>query len=332
MPLLYVDSYKKTYYSNVFSLSSCITFILFLFVLLISLFAGYASEDFWKTITTYYEQPIVTDTKNFLIYTTEVKKVKEVNRNKIYTYFYSSSNVLNGNFPENNNNMYLLSSPSVSIGFYDDDNDGRNDRIKGEITFSTGNQGEDNDPSTLMNIKLLLFFNYALKDKAKFIMNTMIPIDIDCPNGAMEISTKGDLLFYQKSPIASTSIPNKKYYVDDTEENGYVFDTDLFSPYDYMEIYNKYSNRNFTTKYDYTEFVLPGQSTSNRLVTIKIDIQIPKLQKILFYQSVYLSLKEAWIQYIYIFIPIFICVFYLLLFILENQVFPCSVKSDLVRL
>ena len=328
MPLLYVDSYKKTYYSNVFSLSSCITFILILFVLLISLFAGYASEDFWKTITTYYEQPIVTDTKNFLIYTT-------VNNSKIYTYFYSSSNTLNKNFPTGNpenpgNHMYLLDSPSVSLGFYDDNNDGRNDRIKGEITFSTGNQ-HGGDASTLRNIKILLFFNYALKDKARLIMNTMIPIDIDCPNGAMEISTKGDLLFYQKSPIASTSVPNKKYYADDTEENGYVFDTDLFSPYDYLEIYNKYSDRNFTTKYEHTEFVLPAQGKF-KLVTVKIDIQIPKLQKILFYQSVYLSLKEAWIQYIYIFIPIFICVFYLLLFILENQVFPCSVKSDLGRL
>ena len=99
-----------------------------------------------------------------------------------------------------------------------------------------------------------------------------------------------------------------------------------------MEIYNKYSDRNFTTKYEHTEFVLPAQGSESKLVTVKIDIQIPKLQKILFYQSVYLSLKEAWIQYIYIFIPIFICVFYLLLFILENQVFPCSVKSDLGRL
>ena len=197
MPLLYVDSYKKTYYSNVFSLSSCITFILILFVLLISLFAGYASEDFWKTITTYYEQPIVTDTKNFLIYTTEV------NDNKIYTYFYSSSNTLNKNFPTGNpenpenpgnpgNHMYLLDSPSVSLGFYDDNNDGRNDRIKGEITFSTGNQ-HGGDASTLKNIKILLFFNYALKDKARLIMNTKNPNDIDCLNGAMEISTKGDL-------------------------------------------------------------------------------------------------------------------------------------------
>ena len=176
MPLLYVDSYKKTYYSNVFSLSSCITFILILFVLLISLFAGYASEDFWKTITTYYEQPIVTDTKNFLIYTTEV------NDNKIYTYFYSSSNTLNKNFPTGNpenpenpgnpgNHMYLLDSPSVSLGFYDDNNDGRNDRIKGEITFSTGNQ-HGGDASTLKNIKILLLINY-IKKLSKLMKNLM---------------------------------------------------------------------------------------------------------------------------------------------------------------
>ena len=152
----------------------------------------------------------------------------------------------------------------------------------------------------------------------------MVYVDIDTPNGVSEITTKGDLILKQTSPIASTSIPSKQYYSTD------LFEVDLYSPYDFLEIYNKFTNRNYTTSYEYIPFIVPPNSGSN-VITMNIEINIPKFQKVFFYQSVYLNLKEAWIQYLFIFIPIFVGVYYLLLFILENQVFPCSVKSDLGR-
>lgn len=227
--------------------------------------------------------------------------------------FSSSSTDLNSYYPGN-----LLINPSISVGQYDDDNDGKNDRLVAKISFSSRN-------STLFkNVKFLLFLDYGLRDKAKLLMNTMVYVDIDTPNGVSEITTKGDLILKQTSPIASTSIPSKQYYSTD------LFEVDLYSPYDFLEIYNKFTNRNYTTSYEYIPFIVPPNSGSN-VITMNIEINIPKLQKVFFYQSVYLNLKEAWIQYLFIFIPIFVGVYYLLLFILENQVFPCSVKSDLGR-
>ena len=309
MPLLFIDSYKKTYYANVFSLASCITFLFLIFVVLIPIFAGYASEDFWNSLQTYYEQPIVIYNSNYLIYTME----GDIEQGNLTGNFSSSSTDLNSYYPGN-----LLINPSISVGQYDDDNDGKNDRLVAKISFSSRN-------STLFkNVKFLLFLDYGLRDKAKLLMNTMVYVDIDTPNGVSEITTKGDLILKQTSPIASTSIPSKQYYSTD------LFEVDLYSPYDFLEIYNKFTNRNYTTSYEYIPFIVPPYSESN-VITMNIEINIPKLQKVFFYQSVYLNLKEAWIQYLFIFIPIFVGVYYLLLFILENQVFPCSVKSDLGR-
>ena len=309
MPLLFIDSYKKTYYANAFSLVSCIIFFFLIFVVLIPIFAGYASEDFWNSLQTYYEQPIVIYNSNYLIYTME----GDIEQGNLTGNFSSSSTDLNSYYPGN-----LLINPSISVGQYDDDNDGKNDRLVAKISFSSRN-------STLFkNVKFLLFLDYGLRDKAKLLMNTMVYVDIDTPNGVSEITTKGDLILKQTSPIASTSIPSKQYYSTD------LFEVDLYSPYDFLEIYNKFTNRNYTTSYEYIPFIVPPNSGSN-VITMNIEINIPKLQKVFFYQSVYLNLKEAWIQYLFIFIPIFVGVYYLLLFILENQVFPCSVKSDLGR-
>lgn len=309
MPLLFIDSYKKTYYANAFSLASCITFLFLIFVVLIPIFAGYASEDFWNSLQTYYEQPIVIYNSNYLIYTME----GDIDQGNLEGYFSSSSTDLNSYYPGK-----LVTNPSISVGQYDDDNDGKNDRLVAKISFSSENS------KLFKNVKFLLFLDYGLRDKAKLLMNTMVYVDIDTPNGVSEITTKGDLILKQTSPIASTSIPSKQYYSTD------LFEVDLYSPYDFLEIYNKFTNRNYTTSYEYIPFIIPPNSGSN-VITMNIEINIPKLQKVFFYQSVYLNLKEAWIQYLFIFIPIFVGVYYLLLFILENQVFPCSVKSDLGR-
>lgn len=312
MPLLFIDSYKKTYYANAFSLASCITFLFVVFVVLIPIFAGYASEDFWNFLQTYYEQPIVIYNSNYLIYTME----GNIEDSSLTGKFYSSSPNLNLYYPESSN---LVTNPSISVGQYDDDNDGKTDRLVAKVSFFSDKRDE------FKNVKLLLFLDYGLRDKAKLLMNTMVYVDIDTPNGVSEITTKGDLILKQKSPIASTSIPSTLYYSDD------IFEVGLYSPYDFLEVYNKFTNRNYTTSYDYVPFIIPYQGGSSNVITMNIEINIPKLQKVFYYQSVYLNLKEAWIQYLFIFIPIFIGVYYLLLFILENQVFPCSVKSDLGR-
>ena len=84
-------------------------------------------------------------------------------------------------------------------------------------------------------------------------------------------------------------------------------------------------------KIEYKHSVRSFSQTEETNFNVNINIHIPKAQKILYQQKTYNNLKKAWIQYIFIFIPIFLVVYYLLSFILTNQVFPCSMKSDLGR-
>ena len=56
---------------------------------------------------------------------------------------------------------------------------------------------------------------------------------------------------------------------------------------------------------------------------------IPKLQKVLYVQSIYESIKYAWMQYFYIFLPIYIILYILFKFIIQNNIFYSQIKSDI---
>ena len=58
-------------------------------------------------------------------------------------------------------------------------------------------------------------------------------------------------------------------------------------------------------------------------------MNIPKLQKVFYIQSVYEAIKYAWMQYFYIFLPIYIILYLIYKFIIESNIFYSHVKSDL---
>jgi hypothetical protein len=109
----------------------------------------------------------------------------------------------------------------------------------------------------------------------------------------------------------------------------YLFGVDRESPYDMLALYNKYSNRNVTTKFEGDLFLSPKLNNDNNKVEIILNVYIPKIQDVLYYASFGETIKEAWIQYIYIFIPIYFLVHFILGFIIRNRVFPCSLQSDI---
>ena len=56
---------------------------------------------------------------------------------------------------------------------------------------------------------------------------------------------------------------------------------------------------------------------------------IPKLQKVLYIDSVYEAIKYAWMQYFYLFLPIYIILYIIFKFIIQNNIFYSNSKSDL---
>ena len=58
-------------------------------------------------------------------------------------------------------------------------------------------------------------------------------------------------------------------------------------------------------------------------------MNIPKMQQIFYIQSVFEAIKYAWMQYFYIFLPIYLILYIIFKFIIENNIFYSNIKSDL---
>ena len=151
----------------------------------------------------------------------------------------------------------------------------------------------------------------------------MIYVDIPLSeSGAKEIQLNGDIELVQKSPIASTTITSQIY---NYENKVFEIDRNIQSPFDLLSYFNRYKNLNYTLKYNYEKI----EKTAQGKLIINIQMNIPKLQKVFYIQSVYEAIKYAWMQYFYIFLPIYIILYLIYKFIIESNIFYSHVKSDL---
>ena len=307
--ILFYNSYGKIYTSDILSLSSIIALIFLCLLIFVPLFMAYSTEDFWQRVKICQEQPYVQLKKKYFISTLEK------NENNIYlSKFHTSSELLNSKIDSvrSDDDERLITGFSISILNIDENGDSFNDKIQIKMSFMTEN---------LLNIKMMFFFDYYLLKKSRFYTESMMYLDIDA-NNANSIILNGELKLKQKSPIAQMSIPK-------ILKDKYLFGVDRESPYDMLALYNKYSNRNVTTKFEGDLFLSPKSNNDNSKVEIILNVYIPKIQDVLYYASFGETIKEAWIQYIYIFIPIYFLVHFILGFIIRNRVFPCSVQSDI---
>ena len=322
MPLVFVTPYKKTYSSEFCSLSTLIGFVFLVLAILIPLFAAFSSEDFWLRLKEYLEQPKIDFTNDYILYVSTF----DSNNKPINTFFDSSNKTLNdminkiGNY-NLNSNLNLISredKASISKYSYDDDNDGINDRLI--IRYET-NKEEIITNNNNIDVKLIFFVNYRLTKEVKLLMTPMIYVDIPIINGAKEINLSGDLELVQKSPIVSTTVTSQIY----NKKKPLTVDEKLNSPLDLLNIYNEYKNMNYTLKYNYEKI----EKRSNNKLIINIEMNIPKLQRVFYIQSVFEAIKYAWMQYFYIFLPIYIILYIIYKFIIESNIFYTHIKSDL---
>lgn len=310
MPLVFLTPYKKTYSSDFCSLSTMIGLLFLILAILIPLFAAISSEDFWLRLKEYLEQPKVEFSKDYMIFLTNANQ-------KVF--FGSSNNKLNDDFknicgiPINGDSICDIEENVMEDSVYDYDNDGINDKII--LKFQTNQKN-------IIDIKLIFFLKYRLTKEVKLLMTPMIYIDIPIPDKInKEITLNGDIELIQKSPIPSTTITSQIY---NYEKNVFEIDEHLNSPYDLLYYFNKYKNLNYTLKYNYEKIEKASEN-----LKINIEMIIPKLQKVFYIQSVYEAIKYAWMQYFYIFIPVYIILYMIYKFIIESNIFYSHVKSDL---
>jgi len=322
MPLVFVTPYKKTYSSEFCSLSTLIGFVFLILAILIPLFAAFSSEDFWLRLKEYLEQPKIDFSNDYMLYVSTF----DSNNSPINTFFDSSNKTLNDMVTkigslEIKNIISREDGASITKYSYDDDNDGINDRLI--IRYETNKEEILNTDTSINNIdiKLIFFVNYRLTKEVKLLMTPMIYVDIPIINGAKEIDLSGDLELVQKSPIVSTTVTSQIY----NKKKPLTVDEKLYSPLDLLNIYNEYKNMNYTLKYNYEKI----EKRSDGKLILNIEMNIPKLQRIFYIQSVFEAIKYAWMQYFYIFLPIYIILYIIYKFIIESNIFYTHVKSDL---
>ena len=318
MPLVFLSPYKKAYSSEIVSLSTLLGFVVLFTAILLPLFAAFATEDFWLRLKEYTEQPLVDYTKKYMVYISKFDK----DNNLLETSFRSSNKDLNKKFQdiidENtpiNDNCKLEESADPRTSSTDIDGD----EIKDKITIK---YEIDKSANPNFDIKLLFFLKYGLTKKVKLIMTPIVYLDIpvlDVSTGGREITLSGNLELVQKSPIHSTTITSQMYY----KKQPYGEKVPYF---DLLYYYNEYKSYNYTVKYNYEKI---ETNIEDDKIIINIDMYIPKLQEVLYYQSVFEAIKYAWMQYFYIFLPIYFVLYILFKFIIQNNIFYSNVKSDL---
>ena len=318
MPLVFLSPYKKAYSSEIVSLSTLLGLVVLLTAILIPLFAAFATEDFWLRLKEYTEQPLVDYTKKYMVYISKFDK----DNNLLETSFRSSNKDLNKKFQdiidENtpiNDNCKLEESADPRTSSTNIDGD----EIKDKITIK---YEIDKSANPNFDIKLLFFLKYGLTKKVKLIMTPIIYLDIpvlDVSTGGREITLSGNLELVQKSPIHSTTITSQMYYKKQPFGEKVPY-------FDLLYYYNEYKSYNYTVKYNYEKI---ETNIEDDKIIINIDMYIPKLQEVLYYQSVFEAIKYAWMQYFYIFLPIYFVLYILFKFIIQNNIFYSNVKSDL---
>ena len=103
-------------------------------------------------------------------------------------------------------------------------------------------------------------------------------------------------------------------------------DENIYSPFDLLYYFNKYKNFNYTLKYIYEKI---EENSSDEKWRINIVMNIPKLQRVLYIQSIYEAIKYGFMQYFYIFLPIYILLYVIYKFVIESNIFYSHAKSDL---
>jgi len=301
MITVFLEPVTKDFYAHPCSLSTAIYSLLAIFCVVFPFLAAFASERFWIRQTVELEHPVVLFNSEFVLFVLRDNK----------TYFYSSMEQLNEYYPRK------LSSPSILFSTKDDNYDGFIEQFNLKIALpNTNNDGEDsanNESSKIQAFKLGIFFDYGFSGKVKLFMKSMLLLDVNTYEGLNSLKFIGDLEFNQKNDLFQGSMSKNMYNKD-------IINNSTSNPFDINEIYLDYLDRNLTNtyKYDYFEKYLLSDDEEK---SIEVEVNIPYQQKVRYTPTYLYTMKEAWVQYFCIFVPVYIIIRLLLYFLFVNNVF-----------
>ncbi len=275
----------------------------------------YKHLDFWNNEGVCYEQPNVEYNDELIMVVNDNGETKT----------FSSILYLNQFFDP------LLNIPMIKYEIFDDNHDGLNDTFKFKINFPV------NDVTTITNIKLYLFFKYSLNTNIQgSIERTLCEVDINTPLGVSYVKINGDLVLKQKFPLSSStfSVGNYKENILNVSET-YADNTTTYLKNDVTDfnIESKkeyFYNRDVYTVFDYSKVVIPYKNRD--VVQIELTVNIPSFQAIMWEIPIAAKIKFAWVQFMALFIPVYVILRLIQFYIFKNRIFPSVPVSDLPKM
>lgn len=210
-------------------------------------------------------------------------------------------------------NYNTLAPPYFSFYEEDADNDGSAEKIVFDIII----QGVT--AANVRNIYLGLTFNYKINNILEESMISMAFFDIRAPNGLGNVNAFGKLDLKQRDPIKYSYSEITKYNTNPLAD---------LTTSSLIDIYSSYQTRRERTEFQGNIVTQPyGDSTE---VVLRIELMIPENQEVLYNPGVLESLKSAWIQYCFLFCPIYLLLIdFVLRFMLSHQIIKTHISNNL---
>jgi len=277
---VYNAEYRRNYTAPLISTGTFCCFIAAVATIILPFFIAYATQQFWISTGVYYEQPKVKYTGELFL---NIATQQE-------SYSYCTLNSINQQFAN------AMITPIIENSNEDTNFDGINDILTVRAIIPI-------DPSKVVQVNMLVGLNYELVGWATGKMDSGIFVSFDTGAGASLIKSAGELRLKQTTPLSLSSKPRTLYTS--------IFQT--LQKYSYTETQKEYYTRNMTLEYKANSIILPyGDSQT----TVELKIRIPTRQDVSYEAGLIEMMKNAWIQYIYILIPLYFVMYELVMWIM----------------
>lgn len=264
----------------------------------------------WLRRDSYREQPIVHFNYKAII----IAQVTDIESNEGKTLYFSSINHLNRQ--SNNFRPATITSRDQDFNL-----DGLVDRI--HIDFRLPLQNE-----LVESVQMIGFFQYELKMHVKMEMESMLYFDYQgsFPGSGLEIS--GDLLLRQNEPLR---VDHTSVHLYKEESIFHINHTaPLMSEQETIRrILDKFNDRGVGTDFNrrFSSWKLLPMEEPTELFTLEVDVDIPKLQSIVFIPTPYEAFLESWMRYLSIFVIVGSLIRVLSRHLFEYQILQTKVKQ-----
>jgi len=207
-------------------------------------------------------------------------------------------------------------SPTVKSLSIDKNQDGKPDFFEFQISFGYQSGQTNND---LQASQIYLFFDYGLRDRVKLQMQDFIKIDINPANGLSKAYIVGEIELKQRNPLQASTIIRNIY-------NTSLFD-DANQNVNAVTLQEEKLYRNESLYCSCQSSIMGGSSGSISEITIKLAV--PPEQRVIYIPTILENLKFSWIQYIALFIPIYLIISRTMTFAFRNKIFATQEINDL---